>query len=140
MENDALQALSLLVVKRGVALGGLYVREQARVFALVWAGLPESAMSERQINVELQAQLASAVAFLDTDHVELRRWLVDAGWLQRDGWGREYRRSPQPPAAAQPLAQLLDAMDVAAWVTGQRAAHEARRQARRLAWQQQPPQ
>ena len=31
---------------------------------------------------------------LQTDHVELRRWLVDAGFVTRDGWGHAYARGP----------------------------------------------
>jgi hypothetical protein len=31
---------------------------------------------------------------VQTDHVELRRWLVDAGYLARDGWGYAYVRGP----------------------------------------------
>jgi hypothetical protein len=126
------------VVKHGVSLGGLGPDERGLLFALVWAGLPAGPQTERQVNAVLRAQLESAASCLSTDHVELRRWLVDAGWLHRDGFCREYRRASleqirddvQRAAAAD-----LQALDAGAWVEQQRAAHAAQRQARRMAWQ-----
>lgn len=134
--------LRRLVVKQGVGLGLLAADERALALAWVWAGLPpEGVMNEREVNTVLQAQLAGPAACLDTDHVELRRWLVDAGWLQRDGYGREYRRVPGGPAAhaalVQALAALLQGTDPSAWAAAQRATHAAERAARRERWQQQ---
>jgi len=134
---DPLHALEVLVVKDGVGLGGLPAAQQSLALALVWAGLPaDAAVSEREVNDALKAQLAGAAVFLDTDHVELRRWLVDAGWLQRDGYGRAYRRvaaatmAPDQRALADGLADL----HTDAWVAEVRAAHRARREARRRDW------
>jgi len=135
---EPLRALALLVVKDGVGLGGLPAAQQALVLAWVWAGLPaDQVIDERQVNRLLQAQLAGAAAFLDTDHVELRRWLVDAGWLARDGYGREYRRIAVEALAApqRALADALADIDTAAWVAATRAEHRAQRDARRRAWQ-----
>jgi hypothetical protein len=137
--DDALLApLGLLVVKHGVGLGGLPLAQQAAVWALAWAGLPDSVMNERQVNEHLKGLLAGAASFIDTDHVELRRWLVDAGWLQRDGYGREYRRTPAAalPDAGRPLAERLTAIDAVAWAAAQRAHAAARREARRRDWEQ----
>jgi hypothetical protein len=138
MSSEALSTLGLLVVKQGVSLGGLSAPERQQAFAMVWAGLPAAAMTERELNQQLQAQLAAAAAFLATDHVELRRWLVDATWLQRDGFGREYRRTAAAslPAAGQALALQLAAMDIEAWVAELRAAQAARRDDRRRGWQE----
>ena len=137
--------LAVWVVKDGVSLGGLSpgLREQA--LAVVWAGLPIDVMSEKAANAALQAQLAGAARFLDTDHVELRRWLVDGGWLMRDGFGREYRRVPLHGLAdsTQPVAAALQTLDVTAWVAGARALLAAAREGRRLGWHtssQQPQQ
>jgi len=134
---DPLTALKTLVVKEGVGLGGLPAVQQSLVLALVWAGLPaDSAVSERQVNECLKAQLNGAAIFLDTDHVELRRWLVDAGWLQRDGYGRAYRRVAADALAADQrlLADALVGVDTGAWVAEARAAQRARREARRRDW------
>ena len=141
--NPALLApLVALLLKRGVGLGGLPSDQQALVFALVWAGLPDGGMNERQVNEQLKSQLHGAASFLDTDHVELRRWLVDAGWLRRDGYGREYGRTPltaldESVAAGQAVARALAEMPVGPWAAEQRAAHHAKREARRQAWDQQ---
>jgi hypothetical protein len=134
---DPLLALAVLVTKDGVSLGALPAAQQSQALAVVWAGLPaETALSEREVNACLEAQLAGAAAFLDTDHVELRRWLVDTGWLQRDGYGREYRRvaagSMAPDQRA--LAQALAGLHTDTWVADLRTAHRARREARRRDW------
>jgi len=129
--------LAALVVKQGVAIGGLAEAERRHALALVWAGLPAAhVLSEAQVNVALKGQLAGAASFLGTDHVELRRWLVDAGWLQRDGFGREYRRVPLQalPELLQPLARQLEGFEPAGWCAAQRATRLDARAARRRAW------
>jgi hypothetical protein len=129
-----------LVVKDRVHLGGLGAAQRLRALACVWAGLPDAPMSEREVNAALQVALAGAACWLDTDHVELRRWLVDTGWLQRDGFGRVYQRalraglSPAWQHVADALDEALGGQTVAAWVAAQRSAHEVRRAARRQAW------
>lgn len=125
------------VVKHGVSLGGLAPEDRGLLFALVWAGLPDGPLSEPQVNEVLRAQLDGAAACLDTDHVELRRWLVDAGLLHRDGFGREYRRADLGGIVQDALraaAGELHTIDVGAWVAQLRAAHGAQREARRQAW------
>lgn len=47
--------------------------------------------NEPAINDVLKRWLADVGRGLETDHVSLRRALVDAGWLTRTGDGREYR-------------------------------------------------
>jgi hypothetical protein len=132
-----LDHLARLVVKDGVSLGLLSEPERQLALAWVWAGLPaERVMNEAGINEVLKTQLAGPVACLHTDHVELRRWLVDAGWLQRDGYGREYRRAPAPLEHSA-LAAALQGLDTTAWTAERRRAHEAERDARRQRWEQQ---
>lgn len=134
----ALDGLAALVVKQGVALGGLSEDTRQQALGLVWAGLPAEPMGEPAVNGALKQQLAGAARCLATDHVELRRWLCDAGWLRRDGWGRVYSRARRDelPAAREALASALvqafgDA-GPAAWVeqlcAERRAARLARRQ------------
>jgi hypothetical protein len=130
--------LQRLVVKDGVALGGLSADERLLALAWIWAGLPVGLVaSEPQVNEALKAQLAGPARFLDVDHVELRRWLVDGGWLQRDGYGREYRRTQPTEAQAASLASRLAGVDTAACAQAWRAAREAERAARRARWQAQ---
>ena len=133
----ALADLATWVVKDSVALGGLSpgLREQA--LCVAWSGLPTGVLNEKAVNVALLAQLAGAARFLGTDHVELRRWLVDSGWLKRDGFGREYHRVllQDLSASQQPVGAALAAVDVAAWAQSLRARRGAARESRRHAWQ-----
>ena len=131
--------LQALLIKQGVMLGGLTLEQRAAALAVVWAGLPDGVMTEKQINGVLQQRLSAAAQFLDTDHVELRRWLVDTGWLQRDGFGHAYQRLALAQLAP-PLAQaaaLVPAADVDTWAHSLRQAQAQAhaRQERRLAWQ-----
>ena len=129
--------LAQLVVKQGVSLGGMTDDERRAALSLAWASLPWSTMREPDVNLALKAALVGAAQCLGTDHVELRRWLVDAGWLQRDSYGREYRRLA--PGAVyvdnQPWAAVWASLDAAAWVGEQRAQHAADRAQRRRRWQ-----
>ena len=136
--SPLLQRLASLVVKEGVAIGGLSAEDRALALALVWAALPASPCTEIEVNEVLREQLSGPACCLGTDHVELRRWLVDGGWLQRDGFGREYRRvdATALPAERQALAAALAPLDTAAWVRAERSALAARRAARRRQWQE----
>jgi hypothetical protein len=125
----ALATLAGLVVKSGVHLGGL--SEAQRAWAL-------GGVSEAQANARLKSALAAEAAFLDTDHVELRRWLVDTGWWRRDGFGRCYERVPADalPPGLRPQAEALAGIDLPAWVAALRQAHRAERERRRQSWGQ----
>jgi hypothetical protein len=135
--SDALAPWARLVLKQGVRPGLLNEVERQRALGLVWAGLPESvAMTEPEVNAAIKLQLAGLAAFLDVDHVELRRWLVDSQWLSRDGFGRAYRRvaltalSPAQSAAVTPL----QGVPLAQWAASLVQAQKAEREARRRAW------
>ena len=132
----SLQPLAALFVKEGVSIGGLSDAQRRLVLGLVWAGLPDAPMSERDVNEALKARLAGAANFLDTDHVELRRWLVDAGWLVRDGFGREYQRVAAAALSStlQPLATAFEGVDTDTIAAATRATHSAERDARQRAW------
>jgi hypothetical protein len=138
--SPPLQRLASLVIKDGVALGGLSSEDRSLALALVWTALPATPCSEREVNERLREQLAGPTRCLGTDHVELRRWLVDGGWLQRDGFGREYRRvdAGAMPVEQQALANALAPLDATAWVRAQRSELAERRAARRRAWQAGP--
>ena len=103
----------------------------------VLATLPVNTTNEPQINRALKAVLVTSACWLDTDPVELRRWLVDASWLSRDGFCRAYNYTPtyHLPVALQPVAAALAPLDMAAWVTAARHRRQKERAARRQAWQ-----
>jgi hypothetical protein len=142
--HEPIPGLAALVVKNGVALGGLTEPQRALALGFVWAGLPRTELTEKGVNDALKVQLMGAVRCLDTDHVELRRWLCDTGWLHRDGYGRAYRRVA--PAALPPAcAAIGDALEAAfengataAWAEAHRAGREAARRARRRAFEARP--
>jgi hypothetical protein len=127
-----------LVVKEGVTLGNLGEADRGLALAWVWAGLPvATGMDEPGVNARLKQALQGPARCLDTDHVELRRWLVDGGWLARDGYGRCYQRVPAAglPEHQIALAHALDGMDTTARVEQLRLHRETERQARHQAWQ-----
>lgn len=125
-----------MVVKDGVGVGRLTESQRALVLGLAWRGVPAcGVLREADVNAALTHALAGPCSFLGIDHVELRRWLVDCGWMQRDGFGREYRRV-DVAALAPPLqivAAVLEGVHVA--VNGLRGAAAARREQRRLTWE-----
>ena len=144
MNRSPADQLRALVVKDGVALGGLTAGERTLVFALVWRAVHAAwarrtmpTWPERDVNVVLKQVLSEGASFLATDHVELRRWLVDAQWITRDGFGRAYACVEHDALAPEQQA-LVDWVpaNVAAWVADQRATHAAVKAARRLEWQQ----
>ena len=134
----SLHDLAALVVKSGVHLGGL--TDAQRIWALGVAAQclePETGVSEAQANARLKAALAGPAAFLATDHVELRRWLIDSGWWTRDGFGRRYERvslSALPHLLRLP-AEALEGLDLPAWVAELQQAHLAERERRRQSWE-----
>ncbi len=134
----ALERFAVIAVRRGVSLGVLQ-STNARDFAIVLAaaaqGLPVGGeFSEREVNERLRAFLADAGAMLGTDHVELRRWLVDFRLLQRDGYGRVYRAGAPVPEIADVVSQLAGS-DLAAVARAARDADAARRAERKERWQ-----
>lgn len=136
--DDTLDRLADLVVKQGIALGGLSLRERDLALALAAASLAHAVpASEAEVNRVLKSCLCDEARFLATDPAELRRWLVDAGWWQRDGFGREYRRVPLAalPAPMRAQAEQLAPLDLPAWVRAQHQALAARRAARQRDWQ-----
>lgn len=129
-------ALAALVVKDGVALGGLPGHQRQLALALAWVGLPEMPLTEAEVNDRLKSLLARALRCLDTDHVELRRWLVDAGWLARDGYGRRYERVARGdlPPARTAAAAAVAGLEPDAFTAACRAERAAERETRRQAW------
>lgn len=133
-----LEPLEPLVCKQGVALGGLSPAERDRALAVAAASVgPGEPLTEAQVNARLKASLAAEAAFLHTDHVELRRWLVDTGWWRRDTYGQRYEavavEDLRPEVQA--LARAVRRVDLAAWAAALREAAAAQRERRRRAWE-----
>lgn len=127
--------------KQGVGLGGLSTQDLRVALAVAAWALPAGrTWTEAEVNAVLRRVLAEEGRFLDTDHVELRRWLVDTAWWRRDGYGRAYERTPfaQLPPDLQVIAAAIDEAlagePLAPWLDAQRRAAQAARDARRAAW------
>lgn len=128
-----------VAVKRGVGLGSL-ASARGKSFAATLAAaslaIPaDRVVTERDVNERLVAWLAGPGTMLATDHVELRRWLVDLGLVERDGYGRAYRRTAPPSAYAAAVEALaaIDPAAVAAQARDEQARVRAERRARHLA-------
>jgi hypothetical protein len=136
--NAAVERFAVLALRRGVSLGALR-STCGGDFDLVLAAAAQPfardrGYSEREVNDRLRAFLAGAGAMLGTDHVELRRWLVDFRVLARDGYGRVYAAGAPAPRIAGLVAQL-DGVDLAAVAGAARAEEAARRARRKERWQ-----
>ncbi|MGZ5205185.1 MAG: DUF2087 domain-containing protein [Caldimonas sp.] len=126
--------LAALVVKTGLSPGLLGAADRDAVLALaasVFAAGRE--YREAEVNDALSAWLDGPGAMLRTDHVELRRWLVDAGFIGRDGFGRAYVRDAAEEDRADAVLGARSPGELDAAIAEARAADLARREARRSA-------
>jgi tRNA(adenine34) deaminase len=132
-----LERLGQLAVRQGVHLSTLQQkdgRDLELVFASASLFFPtDRLLDERGANAVLKEFLSTAGAMLDTDHVELRRWLVDTGFVRRSDYGRDYRRGSLPAWLAD-AAGALAPRALADAVTQAREARDSQREAKRQAW------
>ena len=135
--EEWLDRMSQLALRHGVHLSTLQQKD-GRDLALFFAGAAPAfpldvSLSEHDANQILKRFLATAGARVSTDHVELRRWMVDTGFLQRSDFGTDYRRGVIPEWLVD-AAQALDFERIATVVGQARSANEAQRETRRRAW------
>lgn len=132
---DPYAAIDRLVVKQGLTFANLSRGDRLLALALAARCLPPATpCDEAAANAALKAWLAGTGAMLHTDHVELRRALIDIGAWQRDAFGRRYERLTTV-AEADLAAQLeaLAALEPEPHIAAVRARHveeRARRKAR----------
>jgi len=132
-----LRRLAELSRRQGLAIGSLLGAARDDLDLLLASAtlhLPaDEGLGEREASERLRDFLATTGAMLDTDHAELRRWLVDLGFVERSDRGADYRRGVLP-SRLQAAAAQLDARQLVEAVVRARAAHENERQARKQAW------
>jgi len=132
-----LRRLAELSRRQGLAIGSLLGAARDDLDLLLASAtlhLPaDEGLGEREASERLRDFLATTGAMLDTDHAELRRWLVDLGFVERSDRGSDYRRGALPSRLQAAAAQLDAARLVEAGVRA-REAHEDERQARKQAW------
>jgi tRNA(adenine34) deaminase len=132
-----IERLAQLATRDGLLLSSLRERD-ARDFELVLASAalflpPSQLLDERDANACLKRFLATAGAMLDTDHVELRRWLADLGFVHRSDYGSDYRRGVMPGWLAD-AARQLDSDRLAQAAADARESRARERSARKAAW------
>jgi tRNA(adenine34) deaminase len=129
--------LAQLSARRGVHLSSLAEkngRDLELVLATAALHLPaQQLLTEKQANDALRGFLAGAGAFVDTDHVELRRWLADTGFIARSDRGTDYRRGRFPDWLAR-AAEHVDVQVLAAAVLDSVSRRAGDREARKQAW------
>jgi tRNA(adenine34) deaminase len=132
-----LRRLAELSRRQGLAVGTLLSSARGDLELLLASAalhLPaDGGIGEREASERLREFLATTGAMLATDHAELRRWLVDLGFVTRSDRGADYRRADLPGWLRE-AAEELDAPRLRAAVAGARAAHEDERRARKQAW------
>lgn len=129
--------LAKLALRHGVHMSTLQ-QKNGRDLELLFASAalafpPDTSLSEQAANQVLQRFLATAGVMVATDHVELRRSMVDTGFLTRSDYGTDYRRGAMPEWLSE-AAQSLDFDRIAQAVAQARSAHEVARATRRQAW------
>ena len=126
-----------LATRQGLHLGSLRERDPRDLELLLASAAlflpPGQLLAEKQANEFLKDFLASTGAMLDTDHVELRRWLADLGFLQRSDHGTDYRRGRFPEWMAEAAAEL-DPDQLRAAAIAARDTKARNRAARKQAW------
>ena len=129
--------LGQLALRQGVHLSTLQQKDGSDLellFASAALAFPaDRLLKEQDANEILMRFLATAGVMVATDHVELRRWMVDTGFLQRSDYGTDYRRGTIPLWLAD-AARTLDFELIANSVVAARNAHESQRETRRQTW------
>ena len=136
--NPYLDAFRKLAIARGVALAGLASGRRSDFLVITAAATLVFACgrdyTESEVNALLLDWLAVPGAMLASDHVELRRVLVDCRLLRRDAYGRRYGRGAVPNAWQAPIAALAG-IDLAAEANAARTADAQRRSQRKAQWE-----
>ena len=135
--TEWLDRMSQLALRHGVHLSTLQQKD-GRDLDLLFAGAAlafprDVSLNEQDANEILKRFLASAGVMVSTDHVELRRWMVDTGFLQRSDYGTDYRRGSMPDWLSE-AAATIDFERIAGAVAQARSADTSQRETRRRVW------
>lgn len=132
-------AFRRLAITRGLLPGAL---QSGRHFdfvvvttAAAVAFVPGRGYREGEVNILLKDWLAGPGAMLATDHVELRRLLIDCQLLDRDGFGRRYARSIAPEGWREAIA-ALQGVDLVGEAARARKLDVEARARRKAQWEQ----
>jgi hypothetical protein len=126
-KDSFINRLTALCVRSG--LHGLPRKRSDRAILLksiVQRLVPGRAYTEVEINESIQEWLRAVAPALETDHVSLRRSLVDDRFLEREAGGVTYRLGCRPPGAIG-FAAEVEGLDIQDVVEGARRVIAARR-------------
>jgi hypothetical protein len=84
-------------------------------------------LSEKVLNDSLRSWLNAVGAHVSMDHVSLRRYLIDGGYIARDRAGREYTVLPSDmtPGVFEPAVDVVDPIEVVRAASRTRAERRA---------------
>ncbi|MCP4872552.1 MAG: DUF2087 domain-containing protein [Proteobacteria bacterium] len=88
--------------------------------------MPSEPTDERTLNARLRSWLERVAPSIGVDHVSLRRYLVEVGYLDRTDDGSVYRVVTQPTGAPR-FDPRVDGVDIVSLVDEARADVERRR-------------
>jgi hypothetical protein len=129
--------LAGLAIKRGLIVANLDEIDLGLLMSFAVEGfLPAQDYSEASVNHVLKAWLARGGRMLRSDHVELRRTLIDLQFLSRDDFCRCYRLAASPPARFAGILGALSGQSLSEIVESARTAHENERAIRLEAYRQ----
>lgn len=113
-QQDLLVILQRLLKKKDFTLKNLKQEEFQTCLALASLTIPSSQiLNEKDVNQALKHWLNSTGSILWIDHVELRRTLIDYGFLHRNLAGNEYQRLQlSDDHSAKPYLNVLSMMDI----------------------------
>jgi hypothetical protein len=129
-----LDVLERLARKNGVSITGSNGDEQTVLMVMACLAFDRSLIySERVVNERLVAWLGNVGGLIRTDHVELRRTLVDFGLLCRQDGGRTYWRNECPAERFSAAFEWAADRNVHAELAAARAAVQSERLLRKAA-------
>ncbi|MEO8305352.1 MAG: DUF2087 domain-containing protein [Betaproteobacteria bacterium] len=139
--NPFLAAFRRLAITQGLLPGALQSGRQFDFVVVTAAAIvaftPGRDYSEREVNAILEDWLAGPGAMLATDHVELRRLLIDCRLLARDGYGRRYGRTGAPEDWREAM-DALGSVDLVAEAALARKRDGEARAHRKAQWEKRP--
>jgi hypothetical protein len=137
--HRVLAAFRRLSITHGLSPGALSSGRQSDFVVVMAAAAvafaPGRAYGEKEVNAVLRNWLAGPGAMLATDHVELRRLLIDCRLLNRDGFGRRYARATAPERWREAL-DALDGVDLVSEAALARRRDIEARAHRKAQWEQ----
>ncbi len=123
-----------LLLRNEIVISNLSDSDMGIIVVAAALTIPKHATyTEKEITELLGRCLSTVGSNLQTDAVELRRYLVDSRCLHRDPAGRAYTRSDDWPSKWKEIAAELESVDVAQFADQVRTDDAERRAARKKA-------